>query len=146
MMAGSTFAGISFAWARLGNVHAMSHPVSAYFHVAHGVANAVILPTVVEYNKLADNGRYEVIYNYIHEGDKAVDFKPEMLVEEIIKMNAELGIPSCLSEVGVKADKIEAMAKDAMKSGNIAANPRKTELEDIIELYKEALYQKELVI
>jgi alcohol dehydrogenase len=147
MMAGSTFAGISFAWARLGNVHAMSHPVSAYFHVAHGVANAVILPTVVEYNAPADQGRYEVIYNYIHEGDEKIDdFKPEMLVEEIKKMNAELGIPKSLSEVGVKEDKIQEMAEDAMKSGNIAANPRKTELEDIIELYKVALYQKELVI
>ena len=47
MMAGSNFAGIAFAWARLGNVHAMSHPVSAFFHVAHGVANAVLLPTIV---------------------------------------------------------------------------------------------------
>jgi alcohol dehydrogenase len=139
MMSGSTFAGISFAWARLGNVHAMSHPVSAYFHVAHGVANAVLLPTIVEYNKLADKGRYEVIYNYIHDGDKAVDFKPEMLVEEIKKMNAELGIPRSLSEVGVKADKIEAMATDAMKSGNIPANPRMSNVNDIIELYKIAL-------
>ena len=57
MMVGSTFAGMAFAWAKLGNVHAMSHPVSAYFHVPHGVANAVILPTVVEYNALADNGQ-----------------------------------------------------------------------------------------
>lgn len=50
MMTGSTFAGMAFAWAKLGNVHAMSHPVSAYFHVPHGVANAVLLPTVIEYN------------------------------------------------------------------------------------------------
>ena len=65
MLSGSMFAGIAFAWARLGNIHAMSHPVSAYFHVAHGVANAILLPTIVEYNALADHGRYEKIYNYI---------------------------------------------------------------------------------
>ena len=65
MMLGSNFAGIAFAWARLGNVHAMSHPVSAYFNVPHGVANSILLPNVVEYNALADHGRYEVIYNYI---------------------------------------------------------------------------------
>ena len=101
MMIGSTFAGISFAWARLGNVHAMSHPVSAYFHVPHGVANAVLLPTVIEYNALADNGRYEVIYNYIREGNEEITgFKPSMLVEEIKKLNEDLGIPSCLSDVG----------------------------------------------
>ena len=83
MMVGSTFAGMAFAWAKLGNVHAMSHPVSAYFHVPHGVANAVILPTVVEYNALADNGRYEKIYNYISEDkEPVIDFTPDMLVDE----------------------------------------------------------------
>ena len=58
MLAGSLFAGIAFSWARLGNVHAMSHPVSAYFNVAHGVANAILLPTVVAYNALTDKGKY----------------------------------------------------------------------------------------
>lgn len=140
MMAGCNFAGISFAWARLGNVHAMSHPVSAYFNVPHGVANSILLPTVIEYNALADNGRYEVIYNYIREGNGPVNgFKPEMLVEEIKKLNEDLGIPKSLSEVGVKEEMIEAMAKDAMMSGNIPANPRQTNVKDIIELYKKAL-------
>ncbi len=140
MMAGSNFAGIAFAWARLGNVHAMSHPVSAYFHVAHGVANSILLPAVMEYNALADNGRYEVIYNYISQGSHVSDgFKPEMLVEEIKKLNADLGIPESLSEVGVTEDMIPTMAEDAMKSGNIPANPRQTNVNDIIKLYKQAL-------
>ena len=139
MMAGCNFAGIAFAWARLGNVHAMSHPVSAYFHVAHGVANAVLLPTVTEYNALADNGRYEVIYNYICEGEAPVDFKPQMLAEEFRKLNEELGIPGSLSEVGVTEDKIENMAKDAMKSANVLANPRQTTEKDMIALYKKAM-------
>lgn len=140
MMAGCNFAGISFAWARLGNVHAMSHPVSAFFHVPHGVANSILLPTVIEYNALADHGRYEVIYNFIREGNEILDgFKPEMLVEEIKKLNADLLIPKSLSEVGVTEDKIEDMAKDAMMSGNIPANPRQTNLKDMIELYKKAL-------
>ena len=139
MMAGCNFAGIAFAWARLGNVHAMSHPVSAYFHVAHGVANAVLLPTVTEYNALADNGRYEVIYNYICEGETPVDFKPQMLAEEFRKLNEELGIPGSLSEVGVTEDKIENMAKDAMKSANVLANPRQTTEKDMIALYKKAM-------
>lgn len=140
MMAGSNFAGISFAWARLGNVHAMSHPVSAYFHVAHGVANSILLPTVLEYNALADNGRYEVMYNFIREGKEPIhNFKPEMLVEEIKKLNDALGIPKKLSDVGVTEDLIPQMAEDAMKSGNIPANPRQTTLKDIINLYHKAL-------
>lgn len=140
MMIGSTFAGMAFAWAKLGNVHAMSHPVSAYFHVAHGVANAVLLPTVIEYNALADHGRYEKIYNYIREKkEPTVDFKPQMLIDEIKKLNADLGIPKSLSEVGVTEDKIEAMAKDAVVHPNVLANPRQTNLKDMIELYKKAL-------
>lgn len=140
MMAGCNFAGISFAWARLGNVHAMSHPVSAYFNVPHGVANSILLPTVMEYNALADHGRYEVIYNYISEGAYTKEsFRPQMLVEELRKLNRDLGIPKRLSEVGVTEEMIPAMAKDAMLSGNIPANPRQTTEKDIIELYKKAL-------
>ena len=140
MLVGSLFAGIAFSWARLGDVHAMSHPVSAYFHVPHGVANSILLPTVLEYNALADHGRYEVIYNYIREGNAPIDdFKPEMLVEEVRKMNRDLGIPASLSEVGVTEDKIEAMAKDAVIHPNTQVNPRQTNLKEMIELYKRAL-------
>lgn len=140
MMSGSMFAGIAFAWARLGDVHAMSHPVSAFFGVQHGLANSILLPVIVEYNALADHGRYEKIYNYISEDKEPVkDFKPEMLVAEIKKLNASLGIPKTLSEVGVTEDKIPQMAVDAMKSGNIAANPRQTTLKDVEMLYRKAL-------
>lgn len=140
MMLGCNFAGIAFAWARLGNVHAMSHPVSGYLHVAHGVANSILLPTVLEYNALADHGRYKKMYNYIHQGSPCIEnFQPQMLVDEIRKLNNELGIPARLSDVGVTADKIPAMAEDAMKSGNIPANPRQTTLKDMIALYEKAL-------
>lgn len=141
MMSGSMFAGIAFAWARLGNVHAMSHPVSAFFNVPHGVANSILLPVIVEYNALADHGRYEKIYNYIREKkEPAQDFKPQMLVDEIKNLNADLGIPGSLSEVGVTEDKIPQMAEDAMKSGNILANPRQSTQKDIEMLYHKAMY------
>ena len=140
MMSGSMFAGIAFAWARLGNVHAMSHPVSAFFHVPHGVANSILLPTIVEYNALADHGRYEKIYNYISkESEPVVDFVPEMLVDEASELLKDLGIPSRLSDVGVTEDKIPQMAADAMKSGNILANPRQSTQKDIEMLYHKAL-------
>lgn len=81
MLTGSLFAGIAFSYARLGNVHAMSHPVSAFFDVPHGVANAVLLPVIAEYNALADHGRYLKIYNYISEIPAYADeFEPMMLV------------------------------------------------------------------
>ncbi|ONI42519.1 alcohol dehydrogenase [Candidatus Epulonipiscium fishelsonii] len=140
MMLGSNFAGIAFAWARLGNVHAMSHPVSAFFHVPHGTANSIILPTIMEYNALADNGRYEKIYNYIKTSkDKTENFVPEILISEIKKLNKDLKIPASLGEVGVTKDKIEVMAQDAMKSGNVLVNPRKTSLQDMINLFEKAI-------
>lgn len=61
-----------------------------------------------------------------------------MLVEEVKKLNKQLGIPENLRSVGVTEDKIEAMAIDAMKSANVLVNPRQTGLKDIIELYKKA--------
>lgn len=140
MLVGSMFAGIAFSWARLGNVHAMSHPVSAYFDVPHGVANAILLPTILEYNMLADKGKYLKIYNYISRVRSGADrFLPQMLVDEIKVLNASLGIPDGLAAVGVREDKIEAMADDAMKSGNIQVNPRSSGKMDIVSLYRKAM-------
>lgn len=140
MLTGSLFAGIAFSWARLGDVHAMSHPVSAYFNVPHGVANAILLPTIVEYNALADYGKYFKIYNYISDLPVSESaFEPSMLVTLLKKLNEQLGIPASLGEVGVMADQFDAMADDAMKSGNIHVNPRSTTKKDVLSLYEKAL-------
>ncbi len=152
MMVGSLFAGIAFSFARLGNVHAMSHPVSAFFNVPHGVANAVLLPVVAEYNALADHGRYLTIYNDISPVPAYTDdFEPMMLVDAIHSLCADIGIPENLTIAINQASKtgevtreeieskIEAMAVDAMKSGNIAVNPRSSRQCDIEMLYKKAL-------
>lgn len=140
MITGSLFAGIAFSWARLGDVHAMSHPVSAYFDVPHGVANAILLPTIVEYNALADRGKYLKLFNYISLTPASeAEFEPFMLVDLLTELNEQLGVPGSLGEVGVTADKFDAMADDAMKSGNIAVNPRSTTKKDVLSLYEKAL-------
>lgn len=140
MITGSLFAGVAFSWARLGDVHAMSHPVSAYFDVPHGVANAILLPTIVEYNALADHGKYFKLFNYISLTPVSeAEFEPFMLVDLLKELNEQLGIPGSLGEVGVTADKFDTMADDAMKSGNIAVNPRSTTKKDVLSLYEKAL-------
>jgi alcohol dehydrogenase len=156
MLTGSLFAGIAFSFARLGNVHAMSHPVSAFFDVPHGVANAVLLPVIAEYNALADHGRYLNIYNYISPIPTCEDeFELLMLVDVIRELNEDIGIPQDLTtairQTAKRKDpakevsdeeiesKIDAMADDAMKSGNIAVNPRSSRKQDIVELYHKAL-------
>ncbi len=139
MLLGSTFAGIAFNFGRLGDVHAMAHPVGGFFNVAHGMANAILLPVCLEYNALADDGKYKKIYDYISYTKADDSFVPEMLVEEVRKLTKSLGIPETLSEVGVTEDKISQMAEDAMKSGNIAVNPRITTKKDVEMLYKKAM-------
>lgn len=152
MLTGSLFAGIAFSFARLGNVHAMSHPVSAFFDVPHGVANAVLLPIVAEYNALADKGKYFKIFNYISPIKAYEDeFEPMMLVDAIRNLCSDIKIPENLTIAINNASKngtiskeeieskIEAMAIDAMKSGNIAVNPRASRQCDIEELYRKAL-------
>ncbi|MGM9600202.1 MAG: iron-containing alcohol dehydrogenase [Faecousia sp.] len=140
MLTGSMLAGIAFSWARLGNVHAMSHPVSAYYDVPHGVANAILLPAVLDFNALADSGKYLRIYNYIAQAPiPAERFCPEYLGDEIRRLSRALGIPASLREVGVTEEHLDAMADDAMKSGNIAVNPRATVKQDILDLYRRVL-------
>jgi len=139
MLLGSMFAGIAFSWARLGNCHAMAHPLGGFFGVPHGIANAVLLPTVLDFNTLADKGKYEQIYNYIKRGKNNNSFTPEMLTRELKELLEQLGIPKTLSEVGVKQEMIHDMALDAMKSGNVLINPRQTTLADIEALYHKAL-------
>jgi alcohol dehydrogenase len=152
MMVGSLFAGIAFSFARLGNIHAMSHPVSAFFDVPHGVANAVLFPVVAQYNAIADKGKYFKIYNTISPVPaKKEEFKAEMLVDAIRELCRDISIPENLTKAVQNAShegtvtvemiesRIPAMAVDAMKSGNIAVNPRSSRQIDIENLYRLAL-------
>ncbi|MCQ2521755.1 MAG: iron-containing alcohol dehydrogenase [Lachnospiraceae bacterium] len=151
MLLGSTLAGLAFSNARLGNVHAMSHPISAYFDVPHGVANGVLFPTIVEYNALADKGKYRKIYNIISKGKLTEeDFHPCYLTKKIEILCRDIGIPSTLGEAVNTSRKIPfaksdiekvipLMAQDAMKSGNILVNPRSSNINDIISLYQKVL-------
>ena len=137
MLLGSLFAGIAFSSARLGNVHAMSHPVSAFFDVPHGMANAILLPVVVDFNEEADTGKYYEIYRAVaKQPGRRENFQAGDLGKALRELNQELGIPGSLKDVGVKPEYFGAMTEDAMKSGNVAVNPRHTEKEDICRLYQ----------
>ena len=144
MMLGSCFAGIAFANNRLGDIHAMSHPVSAFFNVPHGVANAVLMPKIFEFNAICADERYAKIYEYVTGKKAGEDFVPQMTCDALAQLNADLGIPAHFADVAqVKAnggaarfeELIPQMAIDAMKSGNVTVNPRKTSVKDVEALY-----------
>lgn len=141
MLLASTFAGLAFTNVALGNVHAMSHPISGHLGVAHGVANAILLPAVLKYNAIGAEEKYEKIYRYIKgkELSKDINFENEMLYDEVYKLLVDLQIPTHLKDVGVTEEILDMLAIDAMKSGNIKVNPRTSRKEDVINIYKSAL-------
>lgn len=140
MLIAATLAGHSFAFTRLGNVHAMAHPLGAHFNIPHGVANAVLLPHVMEYNLMACPDQYARIAAAMGEevrGLSAMD-AARRAVAAVRTLSADVGIPANLAALGARREAFPAMAADAMKSGNIPVNPRKTGLEDILMLFERA--------
>ena len=141
MIIGSTMAGFAFSQTRLGNVHAMSHPVGGHYGVPHGIANSILLTRIMTYNRYACPEKFADIAAAMGEdvnGLGAVDASV-LAVEAVQNLSDDVGIPATLGEAGAKAEGIHVMAEDAMKSGNIQVNPRKTTIKDVIALYEESM-------
>lgn len=144
MLYGSLLAGIAFNNTRLGNVHAMSHPLSAIYNVPHGVANSVLLPHVMRFNLPAAPEKFANIARamgeYIDPNQPIMDnaYKAVIAVE---RLSQDIHIPKDFAEYNIRESDLVSMAEDAMKSGNILVNPRKTKIEDILSLYKQAIGQ-----
>jgi alcohol dehydrogenase class IV len=140
MLLASTMAALAFTHTRLGNVHAMSHPLGAHFDVPHGVANAVLLPYVMEWNLIAGMETYPRIAEAL--GEPVAGLPPreaaEAAVEAVRQLAADVSIPERLRDVGVTRDAVPVLADDAMKSGNVLVNPRLTRREDIVHLFERA--------
>ncbi|MSS72697.1 MAG: iron-containing alcohol dehydrogenase [Candidatus Latescibacteria bacterium] len=141
MLIASTVAGMAFSQTRLGNVHAMSHPVGGHFGVPHGVANAIILTRVMAYNLMASPQKFAEVARALGEPVEGLTTMEaaEASVEAVYRLGQDVGIPDGLAGVGVKQEAIPTLAEDAMKSGNVLINPRKTGLRDIIRLYEESM-------
>ncbi len=140
MLMGSYLAGLAFNNTRLGNCHAMSHPLSAFFNTPHGVTNAILIPHIMEFNVMAVPDRFAVIAEHMGEdiSGNTLWQAASKAVSAVRQLNEDVAIPQNLDMVGAKREYINTMAKDAMKSGNILVNPRKTRIEDIIALYEKA--------
>ena len=141
MLVASNMAGMAFSQSRLGNVHAMSHPVSGHYGTFHGVANAVLLTRIMEFNRIACPDRFADIAAAMGQdvsGLSTLDASA-FAVEAVEELGFDVGIPETLSEIGVDGEGIPAMTDDALKSPNVEINPRKTTREDIVELYEASM-------
>ena len=141
MALGQYIAGMGFSNVGLGIVHSMAHPLGALYDTPHGVANAIILPTVMEYNAPATGDKYREIARAM--GVKGVD---EMSVEEYRKaaidavkqLSLDVGIPADLKDI-VKPEDVQFLSESAFADACRPGNPRETSVEEIAELYKSLL-------
>ena len=141
MMLGSTLAGIAFSNASVALVHGMSRPIGAFYHVPHGLSNAMLLPMVTEYSipaavkRYADCARAMGVAN-MADSDASANVK---LMSELYAINEELQVPSPL-QFGIHREhffgNLEIMAEQALASGSPGNNPRVPSAEDIIKIYK----------
>lgn len=138
MALGQYVAGMGFSNVGLGIVHSMAHPLGAVYDTPHGVANAIILPTVMEYNAEATGDKYKYIAAAM-----GVEGTEKMTVEEyrkaaidaVKKLSADVGIPADLKEI-VKEDDLDFLAESAYADACRPGNPRDTSVEEIKALYK----------
>jgi len=127
----------------IGITHSMSHPCGGHYEVAHGVANSINLPWVIEYNAaggedIAD--RYRTIAELIG-ADASGDAEAvgKALADHVRELSSRLGLPGRLSEVGVPEEGIPALVEGAMGDGCTLVNPREPSEDDFAELYRRAL-------
>lgn len=141
MALGQYVAGMGFSNVGLGIVHSMAHPLGALYDTPHGVANAIILPTVMEYNAEATGEKYRDIAKAMGvEGTEQMSQEEyrKAAIEAVKKLSADVGIPKDLKEI-VKEEDIPFLAQSAYDDACRPGNPRETSVEEIAELYRSLL-------
>lgn len=159
---GATIAGIAFANAFLGICHSMAHKLGAEFHLAHGLANALLINNVIRFNatdlptKQAAFSqydrpkalcRYAAIADHLKLGGKSDEEKVEKLLEKITQLKKTIGIPASIQEAGVnEADflaKLDVLAEDAFDDQCTGANPRYPLISELKQLLLDSYYGRD---
>lgn len=138
MALGQYIAGMGFSNVGLGIVHSMAHPLGALYDTPHGVANAIILPTVMEYNAPATGEKYRNIAKAMGvkgTDDMTQDEYRKAAVDAVKRLASDVGIPADLKEI-VKEEDIQFLSESAYADACRPGNPRDTSVEEIAELYR----------
>ena len=142
MMLGSTFAGIAFSNASVALVHGMSRPIGAFFHVPHGLSNAMLLPMITEFSIQAAPERYADCAKAMGVAhiDDSNEVANQKLVQALAEINKDLKVPT-LAEFGVDRkyfdEVVQTMAEQAIASGSPSNNPITPTIAEMISLYKQ---------
>lgn len=134
-------AGMAFSNVGLGLVHGMAHPLGAYYDIPHGVANALLLPFVMEYNKESNaKAKFRTIANAMGVDTSKMDDDQaaQAAVDAVKALAIKVHIPQHLKEIGVPESGLPTLAQAAFNDVCTPGNPRKATVEDILALYKKA--------
>ena len=133
-------AGMAFSNVGLGLVHGMAHPLGAYYDIPHGVANALLLPFVMEYNKEAAKAKYRTIAEAmgVDTSSMSDDEASDAAVKAVKDLAIRVRIPQHLSEIGVPESGLPTLAQAAFNDVCTPGNPRQTNVEEILAIYKKA--------
>ena len=140
MALGQYVAGMAFSNVGLGCVHSMAHPLGARYDIAHGVANALLLPFVMEFNMPACVVKYGRIAKAmgVDTTNMSADEAAIAAVNAVKQLSIDLKIPQTLREIGIPEEALEQLANDAFNDVCTGGNPREITEADILELYKKA--------
>ena len=134
----STMAGMAFSNSSLGIIHSLAHKIGGELHITHGLANAILLPYVIEYNYEAAEDKFKFIEDYL-----GID----SLAQEIIKLNEEIGIPASFKEIDWMdyseedfEEILDRMSQNALADPCTLTNPKQPNVEDMKEIYEKAFY------
>ena len=142
MLLSSTMAGIAMNPTRLGLAHALAMPLGSWdFRIPHGAAIAITLPVVMEFNHLAQLERYIEVARALGEPVSRLSARDAAArsYAAVKRLAQDIGIPGGLGDFGLRQEHIDCVAAEAIKSGNVAVNPRRTSAEDLRRILHEAL-------
>lgn len=140
MALGQYIAGMGFSNVGLGVVHGMAHPLGAFYDTPHGVANAVLLPYVMEYNAPYTGEKFKDIAEAMGVDTTGMDQETyrKAAVDAVRQLSKDVGIPEKLHEIGVKEEDLQALSEAALADVCTGGNPRPCTVESILEIYKTA--------
>lgn len=137
----SFIAGMAFNNCGLGYVHSMAHQLGGFYNLPHGVCNAVLLPHVERFNAPACGDKFRQVAEALGVDTTGMTTEQanEAAIQAISDLNARVGIPAGLKELGVKEEDLKTMAENAMNDVCKGTNPREVSLEDTIAIYQAAM-------
>jgi alcohol dehydrogenase len=141
MIMASNIVALAFNVTRLGLAHAFASPLGAHFNIPHGLANAIVLPYVMEFNVMTVPEKYSEIAIIFEENVTGLSKMEAGMkaVDAIKKLMIDMGIVEGLKDFGVKEEDLRPIAEEAYTSGNVAVNPRKSTVDDLIKILEKAM-------